>query len=349
MLEILFSEVCFGLTLSKFFDSHDAPSFFIIYAHESPTLGKADSRLVRELIQYLENISSKCRSDRGPSLSFDAAESGARHDILENQFCLLPKEISLTAVDKVVIFYSEALQTCCTTAEGREYMQALKTAGICDQTATTNQREISNMRSGRSHPIKAQIRAVVEKHLRASWFHHVLTELGLVGLRTARGGNPWTTIAVDLHNIGTISDDLGFFGPTQHYVNPPPPGRFSIDKSEWNHQLFFILLKRIYEDRPRIVELIWGHYRKGLASLKENPMESLADFHMTIRYEITEDIHRLGAYVPGRPSRSREERPNNLDPLIPTRLFVPPRKIPTHTFKICTPQQQGMCNPHDSI
>lgn len=301
VLDALFDEICFGFSLSRFFDSHDAPSFFVIYTHENPALGKADSRMVRKMISHLEKISSKCRSDRRPTLNSDPSKSRARNDILENQFCLLPKDVSETSVDKVLLFYSEALQNYCTMAEGRKYIEALKTVGLQGfKELQHNLRDESIVASATAQSVKASIRALVETHTRESWFHHILTERGLVSLRTAWNSNPYTVVAIDLHGTGTISDTLDFFGRTQHYVRPPPLGSVVIDQIERYHRLFFALLERIYEDRPIIVELVQQHYQKGLTYLEESPLESLAVFKMTVRFEITEDIRRVGAYVPRR-------------------------------------------------
>ncbi|KAG9673030.1 hypothetical protein KCU99_g7589, partial [Aureobasidium melanogenum] len=201
MLETLFDEVCFGLSLSRFFDSHETPSFFVIYTHENPAPGKADSRIVHKLIEYLEKISSKCRSDRGPTLRSDYLGSKARDDILENQFCLLPEDVSDTSVDKVLLFYSEALKDYCAVPEGRKYMKTLESIGLQGlKELQRNVHDESVMSSATAQSVKASIRAVVETHTEESWFHHVLTEIGLVHLRTTWDNDPYPVIPVDLHD-----------------------------------------------------------------------------------------------------------------------------------------------------
>lgn len=335
------------MSLSRFFKSRNAPSFFVIYAHDNPALGRADARLVRDLISCFAKIGSKCRSDRSPTLSSDQAGSGARHDILENQFCLFPKEVSHTAVDKVVLFYSEALRSCCTSVEARKYIEAMKAVGLSEfQTGTLNQTEALNITPGKIQAFKARIRAVTESSVRENWFHHLLTELGLLDLRTAWGVSPWTIIAVDLHGTGTISEDLGFFGATQHYTNPAPPESFTVDQIERQHRLFFALLDQIYETCPRIVGLVRDHYREGLSSLETGRLESLAVFQMTVRFEITEDIRRFGAYTQREWLMVQEgveilpETQKGIDDLLVS-LDPRARQPLTEICEACTIQQQG--------
>jgi hypothetical protein len=299
VLRVLFEEVCFGLSLSGFFNSHDAPSLFVIYAHDNFTLGRADSGVVRELISHLNVIGAKCRSDRGPTLRSDAPGHRARHDILENQFCILPESVSDTSVDKIVLFHSEALQTCCTSKEGRKYVKGLRTVGLHESKKSGyGVHDESNMLSEMARSTQGKIRAEVESHIRQPWFHHVLTEIGLLGLRTAWERNPYMVVAVNLHGIETISDDLKFLGHTQHYLNVPPLDPVLTNEAVRYHQLFFVLLERVYKQLPKIVYLIRQHYRAGLASLKEGRRESLVGFRKAIRFEITEDIERFGTYHP---------------------------------------------------
>ena len=314
MLEILFEEVCFGFGMSGFFDSLDAPSLFVIYAHNNPTLGKADSRMVRRLIQSLGEIKSKCRSDRNATLSSDGLESRARDDILENQFCILPKSVSDTSVDKIVVFYSEVLQVYCTNEEGRRYIDKLKTLDL--HTPKESEYGLHNtVFSETSRSTQGKIRAVVEGHLRQPWFHHVLTEIGLVSLRTAWGQDPYSIVAVDLHGIETILDDLEFLGRTQHYMSLQPLDAVSINESERHHHLFFSLIERIYNELPIIVTLIRKHYRVGLKSLKEGRVQSRDMFKMVVRFEITEDIKSIGTYRPTRSPTTMVHPSNETPPL----------------------------------
>ncbi|KAH0375531.1 hypothetical protein KCU92_g10149, partial [Aureobasidium melanogenum] len=309
MLDTLFDEVCFGLSLSRFFDDHETLSFFVIYTHENPAPGKADSRMVRKLIEYLGKIGSKCRSDRGPTLRSDYLGSKARDDILENQFCLLPEDVSDSSVDKILLFYSEALKDYCAVPEGRKYMKTLKTVGLHGRKELQrNVHDESIMSSATAQSVKASIRAVVETHTEESWFHHVLTEIGLVHLRTTWDNDPYTVIPIDLHGTGKISKNLEFFTSTQHYLKPPPLGSVIIDQIEQCHRLFFLLLERIYEDLPIIVKLIQERYQIGFSYLNQGPSVSQDDFKMIVRKEVTEEIKRVGVYVPRRISRLQRSR-----------------------------------------
>jgi len=314
VLKILFEEVCFGFGMSGFFDSLDAPSLFVIYAHDNPTLGKADSRMVRELIRSLGEIKSKCRSDRNATLGSDAPKSRARDDILENQFCILPKSVSDTSVDKIVLFYSEALQACCTNVEGRKYIDKLKTVDL-HTSKESGYGTHDTVFPSTSRSTREKLRAVVESHSRQPWFHHVLTEIGLVSLRTAWDRDPYTVVAVNIHDIETISDDLEFLGHTQHYLSLPPPEAVLINEAERYHHLFFGLLERIYNELPMIVDLIRQHYQAGLTSLREGQVQSHDVFKMTIRYEIMGDIKRIGTYRPAQSKTPMDHSGNGVPPL----------------------------------
>jgi hypothetical protein len=301
VFKILFNEVCSGLRYCRFFDSPGAPSFFVIYAHDNPDdPGRADSQTVRKMIRYMEKINSKCRSDMHPRLSSDYPDLRAKHDILENQFCLLPKELSHTAVDKVILFYSEVLQSYCTSREGRRYIQALKEAGLQRlERLRHDRRPKSKLSPKRKRSVKAHIKTVVDGHVRSkeAKFHHVLTEIGLLDLRMTWSPDSSIIVGVDLHSTGTISDDLGFFGATQHYVNRPSNAPLAVDQAKWlRHRLFFKLLEGIYDDLPQIVTLIREHYKKGVKSLEKGRKESIETFKMTLRFRVMEDVNRFGTY-----------------------------------------------------
>lgn len=260
VFKILFHEICWGLKYCRFFDSRDAPSFFVIYAHDNlDDPGRADSQTVRKMIGYMKKINSKCRSDMHPRLSSDYLDLRAKHDILENQFCLLPKELSHTAVDKVILFYSEVLKSYCTSREGRRYIQALKEAGVQKlERLRHDRRPKSKLSPKRKRSVKAHIKTVVDGHVKSkeARFHHVLTEIGLLDLRMTWSPDSSIIVGVDLHSTGTISDDLGFFGATQHYVNPPSNAPLAVDEAKWlRHRLFFKLLEEMYDDLPQIVAI----------------------------------------------------------------------------------------------
>ncbi|KAG9557291.1 hypothetical protein KCU71_g10964, partial [Aureobasidium melanogenum] len=339
VLENLFDQVCYGLSSCKFFDSHDAPSFFVVYAHDmrgnhgtlqthdNLNVRKADGRIVRDLITYMQMIASKCRSDRGAMLNSDCPEAiKAKHDILENQFCLLPRCASPTSVDKVVLFYSEVMQDYCTKEEGRKYINTLAGAGLDELRELQWDGYAEPLVASRKvHSLKSRIKDVVERYKRETWFHYVLNEIGLVSLRTKWDKNSFTVIAVNLHNITAIADDLEFIGPTQHWLTYPSGLPIVINETERQHRLFFDLLGQIYEDQPNIVHVIRKHYDKGLESLgryKQGPdalrdgrVDAIAVFNMTVQHEISEDIKRFGAYVPGRPpARDSRESPEQSNP-----------------------------------
>lgn len=311
VFKILFHEICWGLKYCRFFDSRDAPSFFVIYAHDNlDDPGRADSQTVRKMIGYMEKINSKCRSDMHPRLSSDYPDLRAKHDILENQFCLLPKELSHTAIDKVILFYSEVLKSYCTSREGRRYIQALREAGLQKlERLRQDRRPKSKLSPKRKRSVKAHIKTVVDGHVKSkeAKFHHVLTEIGLLDLRMTWSPDSSIIVGVDLHSTGTISDDLDFFGATQHYVNPPSNAPLAVDEAKWlRHRLFFKLLEGMYDDLPQIVALLREHYKKGVKSLGKGRRESVKTFESTLHSRVREDVDRFGTFpVLRSPKRSR--------------------------------------------
>ncbi|KAJ5648788.1 hypothetical protein N7490_005160 [Penicillium lividum] len=254
--------------------------------------------MVRDIINYLEIINSKARSDRAPVLHTDERNSDARHDILDNQFCLLPGGLSSNTVDKVVLFYSEVLKSYCTGSEGRKYVKKVKKAGIQElRKLQVGGNSTISLNKQRIEAIQAAVRVVVNNHIKIPWFHHVLTEIGLIDLRISVCKNPLTIIPVDLHSIETVLEDFDFLRPTQHYIIPPPTSKIKFGTSESTHRMFFNLLERLYQGLPPMIAGMRKYYDSGLRDLENNLTEPTV-FRREIRYELTEEIRRLGVAGP---------------------------------------------------
>ncbi|KAK7946072.1 uncharacterized protein PG986_010393 [Apiospora aurea] len=131
VMEVLMNEICSALSRKEiYFEGPQAPSFFMIYAHDNPNYSRADDRIVKRFISYLRTIGSKAQSDRNPVIRQSPnSSSAASHDILANQFCLLPRKFAENSVDKVLLCYSEVLHAYCRDPKGKEYVERVVKAG----------------------------------------------------------------------------------------------------------------------------------------------------------------------------------------------------------------------------
>ncbi|CZR65946.1 uncharacterized protein PAC_15846 [Phialocephala subalpina] len=132
LIKNLFERILRALMISGALGADEMPSFFIIYAHRDKK-GRADgdagADLVNELINNFGLAGCKARSDRVPVLNMtDTAEDDyvAKHIVLENQFCLLPRKIALKPVDKIIVVASQVLSRYCLDKGGKEYMETLQ-------------------------------------------------------------------------------------------------------------------------------------------------------------------------------------------------------------------------------
>jgi hypothetical protein len=282
--------ICFGIALANAFNREDTTSMFVIYAHDTETKS-ADSRVVRNIINYLKLIGSPTRSDRVPVLRSEDPESGARDDILVNQFCLLPERIATNPVEKILLCYSRLLRDYCVDADGRAYIEEVKDAAL---------REIKKLRAGdtntitlnaqRIHSIQNAIQAVVNSHTTKPWFHHVLTEIALVNLRVFLSEQPCKVIPVDLQSTNTVLKDLSFLNATQHYVVPPPTVVVKVGASEQTHRLFFNLLERIHGQLPPVVIWLQEVYTRGIEKLEDNRNQADVVFRDALWLEIRQEL-----------------------------------------------------------
>ncbi|KAK8103209.1 hypothetical protein PG984_016355 [Apiospora sp. TS-2023a] len=281
-------EICRALSTEQYFGSSEAPSFFVVYAHDSPQHGRANDRIVRQFIEYFRIIGSKARSDR--ALHSDDAEWLASHDILQDQFCLLPKTRSTTSVDKVLLCHSEVLHAYCSDPKGKDYMERIRKVGYDEARRFQYQNDCM---------IKVQeaIRGVVENSIAKKGFHHVLTEVALLQLRTHLGeendngyNDTSTAILVDLHRTGNIFEDLPFINPTKHYLTLS-----SVDAVEASHDLFFKILDRIYELKLPLIQVLKRRYTDLLQVLTKREW-TVDGFRSEVRKRILEDLENNKLY-----------------------------------------------------
>ncbi|KAK8068547.1 ankyrin [Apiospora saccharicola] len=259
-----------------------------MYAHDSPGYGRADAHIVRKFINYLYIIGSKAHSDR--VLHSEDPEWLASHDILEDQFCLLPKTLSATSVDKVLLCYSEVLHAYCSDPKGKDYIDRVRQAGH-DEARRFQGHDDCMTR------VQKAIRGVVNNSIAKEGFHHVLTEVALLQLRfqLAEGNDNGhqgasTIVLVDLHRTGKIFEDLPLVNPTKHYLTLPLG-----DATEASHGLFFKVLERVYERKLPLIQVLEKRYTYLLQILNEREW-TVDEFRSEVIERIRKDLENNKIY-----------------------------------------------------
>ncbi|KAK8070416.1 hypothetical protein PG997_010619 [Apiospora hydei] len=285
VMEALMNEICSALSRKDiYFEGPQAPSFFVIYAHDNPNYGRADDRIVKKFIGYLRIIGSKAQSDRNPVIRQSPdSDSTPYHDILANQFCLLPEELTTNSVEKVLLCFSEVFHAYCSDPKGREYIKRVVKAGH-DEAKRLEGRDDCMAKVQRA--IRQAVNDGIEKE---EGFHHVLTEIALLQLRVllakAKGrenDDTSTVVLVDLHSTNKIFEGLPFLSPTKHWLTLPP-----VNRSEASHRLFFRILERVYEPGLPLTRVLESQYNDQIQALRSKSWSSYE-----FRSKVLDDINR---------------------------------------------------------
>lgn len=131
-------------------------------------MGKASDLCVQQIIEWLKALRSQVLSDRSPLLLWSSRAEGtaAVHNILSNQFCLLPKHASslevhgISCVDKVLLFGSTVLKAYYEEASVQSYFSEIEEAWAQAQAQHLNFEEL-----------QLSIRRVVERWCGETAFH----------------------------------------------------------------------------------------------------------------------------------------------------------------------------------
>jgi hypothetical protein len=236
-------------------DTRECPVFFVVYAHDNIKYGEAYSDMVvKPMIGWLRRIGAHVITDQCPELGEPSlareGDYASTHDILWNQFCLLPGDGTLshqetvTSVDKVIVFCSEVLQSYREEEFnlGKTYTREIVTTyQICrDQNENTD-------------AMRAKVRAIQNRYRNESWFHHVLTELAFLEARSWQEGNARSIIPVVLN--GNETSYLRCFQGSEEIirlkVKESATGRVSV---QILHLKFFKLLYRLFEATASLVK-----------------------------------------------------------------------------------------------
>lgn len=185
------------------------------------------------MISWLKEINAQILSDQTPMpLHHPRIEgTGAVHNILQNQICLLPvnnkdnKTPTVTKVDKVIVCGSEVLERYCGMPSARAYIEDI--FQICVDGAQQSR-------------INARIEAECGNHD----FHHIFTELAFLKFRESRGAEKNSMVPIMLSQVADEAPMryLPIFDGADVKLKLKSPAASDL------HKLFFKLLEQLFPD-----------------------------------------------------------------------------------------------------
>jgi len=213
----------------------------------------------------LKTTSLKVFADRSQFQPWYDRENGAAgFDILRNQFCLLPKlgtpksVYDVNSVDKVIICCSEVLQTYCEDKKMEGYTKAIVDFYRATEKTLKTRAEIEEFKEG--------LAKIVKKHDGMEGFHHVLTEISFLQIRSIKEKRNHGMIPVLLNGDGISY--LPFFQKEVPVWPAPKSGSNpAIPELQIRHEFFFKLLSQIFVDNNREIDAFKQCYQSCVTSL----------------------------------------------------------------------------------
>ncbi|KAI0851851.1 hypothetical protein F5Y00DRAFT_274688 [Daldinia vernicosa] len=254
--EELFSKILEFFANIDVFSCSTSPSIFIVYAHENPKLDtRANAESVKRLIEYFRRIQARIISDKSPLPLFDDREGGsaATRNILDNQFCLLPAPNdsnnagTISGVERVVVCSSGLLKRYYEDDFTSSYIGAIEASYTKGRTASFVQQ------------YKEGIRKVVEDSCSHDAFHHVLTELAFLKIRSSQSRNNHDIIPVALDQEPVTY--LPFLDNCDLFL------KLKSSKKVDLHWLFFTLLRQIYTSADSLISRFKDCYDAAMGRL----------------------------------------------------------------------------------
>lgn len=247
-----------------------SPSLFLAYAHDNPSVGQADAKGSRNLIQWLSSLRfhlySDCTVSGYNTLEFPPilVNTAKADDILSSQLCLLPNHSG--SVDKVILCGSEVLGRYIETSYYQSYYQSLRSA---------YQNALKQFDGFDS--IKVAIHGVVNNNLQEREFHHVLTELAFLHIRYEYKQEDHGIIPVLLNGTPQQCFPAFIVNSTTICINEPSlhaPGIWDCEETYQDQGLhigFFKLLKRLLVNQERRIRVIEEEvYYSCIQALRKN-------------------------------------------------------------------------------
>ncbi len=308
------------------------PSAFLVYAHDNPHVGVADAGTAKFLIHHLGELGVNLYSDQKPKgqqtqASFSTRADTARlDDILTSQLCLLPTAIgAIQPVDKVIVCGSQVLGHYLQWGEAGQHYQAycaeLKTAyGLAQQNVTQ---------------AEAEIRKVVNTYSKKADFHHVLTEMAFLKIRTdyleqhgiipvSLSADGYKNCLQDFIEATTVRiEDMARF------ASKPASGE-CVYKNQGRHLVFFKLLERLLaqHNAESLLSTFWTGYAGWIKRLNSEAAVPTASAYLPVWDGITQQAQQalkaLQKKVDANELRTALARYASLDRLAIQRLSGPP-------------------------
>ncbi|RSL69555.1 hypothetical protein CEP53_002179 [Fusarium sp. AF-6] len=274
-LDKLFTSILDHLAETDVFGHSNSPSIFIVYAHDNEKEGTANAWCVVLLIEWLKAIRSRTVSDKAPLPLWSPRTGGSEstRNILSNQLCLLPcTEASgdtgiIDRVNKVVVCGSEVLKRYYENEFTPSYIDAIVAAYQDPQDG-----------SSVSVELERRIRNVVEANCSHVAFHHVLTELGFLKLRSIHTKDSHGIIPV------ALDQDLMAWLPFRANCDLVIKAK-SLNMSDL-HQLFFKILEQIYVKEHVLIKQCKECYSQASERFRREPRLSESRCRQIIDQEI---------------------------------------------------------------
>ena len=250
VLSIVFETVLERFGATDLFRKPETPTFFIVYAHDNPSIGTADAAVVKQLITGLKALTTKVISDRSlvPEAWYTREEGDAVRDVLSNQFCLLPKDGKLrdegiiSSVDKVILCCSEVLGNYYKDGLMKTFIRAIKEFYFHPETDRKNPKQIQN-----------GIEEIVKKYYERDGFHHVVTELAFLEIRSIQQKRDHGIIPVVLNGDGIKSIPFLDDG-VPLWLKPQQPSESVVHECQNQHRLIFKLLRQMYTNQHASID-----------------------------------------------------------------------------------------------
>jgi hypothetical protein len=290
VLDTLFEEVLTIFAEIDCVSKQSSPSIFVVYAHDNPSVGNANAAWAVQMIRLLRKVRFKTFSDKSlvPGLWATREDDFASvHDVLSNQFCLLPfkrtiaKGRLITTVNKVIICCSEVLQYYSMDTRMNDYTNAVKDIY---SDAEKEHQDVDTVENG--------MQKLVRQYRNEDGFHHVITELAFLGIRSSQAEKRHDIIPI-VFNGNDISY-LPYFDQTQTVWIKVQDIPSMLHPCQSLHRLFFKVLRRLYESEERVtseVEDLYWKCAQGLPSQGNLPGHE--DFMRFISAEKIKALHRL--------------------------------------------------------
>ncbi|KAH7150348.1 hypothetical protein B0J13DRAFT_549955 [Dactylonectria estremocensis] len=275
-LDQLFASILSHLAETDVFGQSGSPSVFVVYAHDNEKEGVSNSWCVRLLIEWLGAIRSRTVSDKAPLplWASRAGGSGSIRNILSNQFCLLPASEApsdvgvIHRVDKVVVCGSEVLKRYYEHTFTASYIDAIVTSYFQGQENSADSRALEN-----------GIRNIVETQCQHDAFHHVLTELAFLKLRSSQSKDNHGIIPI------TLNGDLMSWLPFRDNCDLVFKAK-SLKKTDL-HQLFFNVLAQIYVGEHTLINKCKACYDQARKRFTDEPVLSETRCQQIIDQEVS--------------------------------------------------------------